>query len=166
MSTVKSSRVLVKIDQIKVKRGKGATATQEPVIVKMKDSHRVFLSLPQLDGDDPIFQGTFAGSGPNTGKKYLRNLGGFRERSFTLIAKSSFQMEDTTRNPDGSNTVTLKAFRSISIGFPRGVSVVEFFNWMRGLDTDVVSQISYIRTPNGRRVDFTNVDNSPAAPIP
>lgn len=167
MAVVRSSRVLVKIDQIKVKRGTGPTATQEAVIVKMKDSHRIFLSILKLDGDDPILQGTFGGSGPNAGKKYLRVLGGFRERSFTLVAKSSFQMEDTVRNPDGTNTVTLKAFRSISIGFPKGVSVIEVFNWLRGLDPDVVNQIGYIRTPNGRRVDFTTVDNvAPPAGAP
>lgn len=163
MATVKSSRVLVKINEIKVKRGTGASATQEPVIVKMKDSHRVFLSLLTLDGDDPILQGTFGGSGSNAGKKYMRNLGGFRERSFTLVAKSTFKMEDTVKNPDGTNTVTLKPFRSIDIGFPKGVAVVEFFNWLRSLDPDVVNQISYIRTPNGRRIDFTNVDNNPPA---
>lgn len=166
MATVRSSRVLVKIDAIKVKRGTGASASQEAVVVKMKDSHRVFLSLVPLDGDDPILQGTFGGSGPNAGKKYLRNIGGFRERSFTLVAKTSFQMEDTVKNKDGTNTVSLKPFRSIDIGFPRGVSVIEVFNWLRSQDPDVVAQISYIRTPAGRRVDFTNVDNNPAAPVP
>lgn len=164
MSVVRSSRVLVKINEILVKRGTGSSATQEPVIVKMKDSHRVFLSILKLDGDDPILQGTFGGEGGNAGKKYLRNLGGFRERAFTLIAKTSFLMEDTLRNADGTNTVSLKPFRSIDIGFPKGVSVVEVYNWLRGLDADVVSQISYIRTPNGRRVDFTTVDNVAPAP--
>lgn len=166
MATVKSSRVLVKIPEIKVKRGKGQTATQEAVIVKMKNSHRVLLSLVTLDGDDPILQGTFVGAGTNVGKKYLRNLGGFRERAFTLVSKTSFKMEDTVKNPDGTNTVTLKPFRSISIGFPKGVSVVEVYNWLRGLDPDVVKQIAYIRTPNGRRVDFTNVDNAAPPAVP
>lgn len=166
MATVRSSRILVKIDQVTVKRGKGATATDEPVVVKMKASHSTFLSLVPLDGDDPILQGKFGGTGSNKDYKFLRNLGGFRARSFSLIAKTSFQMENTVKNPDGTDTVTLKPFRSIDIGFPQGVKVVEVYNWLRGLDPDVVAQIAYIRTPNGRKVDFTNIDNSPAAPPP
>ena len=166
MATVRSPRILVKIDQVTVRRKKAGAAVQEPVIVKMKASHAELLGLIGLDGDDEILQGTFGGDSLNKDFKYLRNLGGFRAKSFTLVAKTSFQMTNTVKNPDGTDTTTFVPFRTIDIGFPSGVKVVEVFNWLRGLEQDVTSQIAYIRTPNGRKVDFTNVDNSPIAPAP
>jgi hypothetical protein len=166
MATVRSPRILVKIDRITVRRGKGANATQEPVVVKMKASHAQFLDLNAIDGDDPLLMGTFVGTAGNGGFHYLRNLGGFRARSFTLVAKTAFQMANTVKNANGTDTVTNVPFRSIDIGFPSGVKVIEFYNWLRSLDVAITSQIGYIRTPNGRKVDFTRVDNSPAAPLP
>jgi hypothetical protein len=166
MSTVKSPRVLVKIDEITVKRGSGDDAKQEPVVVKMKASHAKFLGIEALDGDDPILQGKFAGTEGNGGYRYLRNLGGFRARAYTLIAKSSFAMEETPTLVLGVPTTIPRSFKSISIGFPSGVKVIEVYNWLRGLDDSVTGKIGYIRTPAGRKVDFTTVDNSPAAPAP
>ena len=132
----------------------------------MKASHAQLLGLNALDGDDPILQGKFGGDSLNKDFHFLRNLGGFRARSFSLIAKTSFSMKNTVKNADGTDTVSNVPFRSIDIGFPSGVKIVEVFNWLRGLGEEVTSQIAYIRTPNGRKVDFTTVDNTPQAPAP
>jgi hypothetical protein len=166
MSTVKSPRILVKISQVTVTRRRNGVRVDEPVVVKMKASHAKLLGLTGLDGDDPILQGKFGGDAGNKDFKFLRNLGGFRAKAYTLIAKTSFSMDSITKNPDGTDTVTKEPFRSIDIGFPSGVKVVEVYNWLRGLEASVREQIGYIRTPNGRKVDFTNVNNSPAAPAP
>lgn len=134
--------------------------------MKMKASHAELLGLTGLDGDDAILQGTFGGDSLNKDFKYLRNLGGFRAKAFSLVARTSFQMQNTVKNADGTDTVSTVPFRSIDIGFPAGVKVVEVFNWLRGLDPEITQQIAYIRTPAGRKVDFTTVDNSPQAPAP
>jgi hypothetical protein len=166
MAPARSSRVLVKIPEITITRRNGGVKVNEPVIVKMKNSHREFLGLDALDGDDPILQGRFEGDGTNEGYKYLRNLGGFRARAVKLIARNVFTLSeenvDFSENPLGVN----KTFKSIDIGFPQGVKVIEVFNWLRTLEPAVVNQIAYIRTWAGRKVDFTNVDNSPEAPAP
>ena len=166
MATVRSPRILVKVDPVTVRRKRQGEFVQESVVVKMKASHAAFLGLTGLDGDDPILQGTFGGTAGNKDFKFLRNLGGFRAKSFSLVARTSFQMENTVKNPDGTDTVSLVPFRTIDIGFPSGVKVVEVYNWLRGLDQDITQQIAYIRTPAGRKVDFTSVDNTPAAPAP
>jgi hypothetical protein len=132
----------------------------------MKASHAKLLGLTGLDGDDPILQGTFGGTAGNADYKFLRNLGGFRAKAFTLIAKTSFQMDSITKNADGTDTIDIEPFRSIDIGFPSGVKVVEVYNWLRGLEVSIRNQIGYIRTPQGRKVDFTNVNNTPVAPAP
>lgn len=166
MATVRSPRILVKIDEVTVRRKRAGVNVQESVVVKMKQSHALLLGLEPLDGDDPILQGEFGGDSLNKDFKFLRNLGGFRARSFSLVARTSFSMRNIVKNSDGTDTITNVPFRSIDIGFPAGVKIVEVFNWLRGLSPEVVSQIAFIRTPNGRKVDFTNVDNSPAAPAP
>ncbi len=166
MATVKSPRILVKIPQVTVTRRREGAKVDEPVVVKMKASHAKLLGLTGLDGDDPILQGTFGGAAGNSNYKFLRNLGGFRAKAFTLIAKTSFSMDSITKNADGTDTVTQEPFRSIDIGFPAGVKVVEVYNWLRGLEGAIRDQIGYIRTPQGRKVDFTNVNNSPTAPAP
>lgn len=160
MATVKSPRILVKIPEVTVTRKRQGQKVDEPVIVKMKASHAKLLGLAGLDGDDPILQGTFGGEGENKDYKFLRNLGGFRAKAFTLIARTSFSMENTVKNEDGTDTIDEVPFRSIDIGFPSGVKVVEVYNWLRGLDAEIRDLIGYIRTPQGRKVDFTNVDNS------
>jgi hypothetical protein len=164
VAVVRSSRILVKIDEITVKRRRAGVVENEPVIVKMKASHARFLGVQSLDGDDPILQGRFGGAAGNEGANYLRNLGGFRARAFTIISKDKFSLlEENAQGLLGSQGVTSE-FKSFDIGFPQGVKVVEVYNWLRGLDTDVINQIGYIRTPSGRKIDFTRVDNAPVAP--
>jgi hypothetical protein len=166
MATVRSPRILVKVPQVTVRRKREGAAVNEPVIVKMKASHADLLGLDALDGDDPILQGVFGGDSLNKDFRYLRNLGGFRARAYTLIAKDKFQMKTQETNLLGITTEVIVPFKSISIGFPAGVKVVEVFNWLRGLDAAVVGKIAYLRTPAGRKVDFTTVNNLPAAPAP
>lgn len=148
-----SPRRLYKIDEITVTRNVAGTPTEEPIIVKMKKSHAGLIGLTPIPSDDPIWEGTFGGSGNNAGKKYHRNLGGFRERSYTLVSNDGnpYQLEVN----DGAGGVTTKDFKTISIGFPRGCSVIEFFNWIKELPIALETQA--IITPNGRRIPLDEV---------
>lgn len=166
MAPSRSSRVLVKIPEVTVTRKRDGEKVDEPVIVKMKNSHRKLLKLEALDGDDPILQGTFSGEEGNGGYKFLRNLGGFRARSITLYPKDTFTLEEENADADSENPDAGSVFKSIDIGFPQGVKVVEIYNWLRGLDDEIRSKIAYMRTWSGRKVDFTTIDNAPAAPAP
>lgn len=149
----RSPRRLYKIDEITVTRNVGGTPTEEPIVVKMKRSHAKLIGLTPIPADDPIWEGTFGGSGENAGKKYHRNLGGFRERSYTLVANTGnpYQLEVT--GDDGE--LTTADFKTISIGFPKGCSVIEFFNWIKELPIALETQA--IITPAGRRIPLDEV---------
>lgn len=144
---VRSSRRLYKIEEITVLRPGGGTPVEEPIVVKMKQSHADLLGLEPIPSDDPIWIGTFGGSGSNAGKKYHRNLGGFRERAYTLIAQTEFTVNE--RDSAGTGTVASE-FKTLTIGFPRGASVNEVFLWLK--DLPVAAQTAAIISPAGRRI--------------
>lgn len=143
---IRGNRKLYKIQEIKV--GELADGTGgRAIVVKMKEPIGDFLGLQQMSYNDPAFIGTFLGAGPNAGFKYIKRLGGFRESSFKVVAKTQFTIAEIVRKPDGSYGPENNTFKSFSIGFPGGVTVREFINWItaRGVN----SQIDYIVTPSG-----------------
>lgn len=143
---ISGPRKLYKIDQIQV--GENALgAGGRAIIVKMKEPIAKWFGLTQLAYDDPILRGTFGGVGPNAGFKYTKRLGGFRHQSFKLVANTRFFITERERLLLGFGLPVVKAYRSMSIGFPYGVSVHEFIDWIGG--TGKVSKIAYIVTPRG-----------------
>lgn len=143
---ISGPRKLYKIDEIKV--GEGPTGTGgRAIIVKMKEPIAKWFGLTQLSYDDPILRGTFSGVGTNAGYTYTKRLGGFRHQSFKLVANTSFFITERVRLPLGFGAPIIKTYKSISIGFPIGVSVHEFINWIAS--TGKVSKIAYIVTPRG-----------------
>jgi hypothetical protein len=144
---VRSSRKLYKIDAITVKRTNVTPAVTEPIVVKMKASHAGLLGLTPLASDDAIFTGSVAASGDRPAYTYLRNLGGFRERAYTLEAVDKFTVNET--DLDGEGTVEAE-FKTLTIGFPRGASVLEVYNWIRALP--VANQVAALISHNGRRI--------------
>lgn len=153
---IRGPRKLYKIDAIKVGEGPGATGGRS-IIVKMKEPIGDWLGMFPLPWNAPELIGTFGGTGPNAGYKYIRRLGGFRQSSFKIVSKTEFQIQELLKQPDGVYSLSVRNFKSISIGFPKGVSVHEFVYWIG--TTNKVSQISHIVTPSGVGFSFGPVTN-------
>jgi hypothetical protein len=126
--------------------------TTRPIIAKIKQGIGDFLGLEPLAWNDPIFTGTFGGEGLNQGATYRRVLGGFRDASYTLIAETQFNIEETFFDPNGIIVTESNLFRTVSIGFPKGHSVSEIIAWLA--TSDNFDQIAALRTPAGRRIDL------------
>jgi hypothetical protein len=144
---IRSPRQLYKINEI---TRPGAAGAKIPLLVKIKESVGDFLGLVPVAYDDPIFGGTFGGSGLNQGAKYRKRLGGFRNASYQIVARTQFTVQEIIRQPDGSYTQAPKKVRTISIGFPHGHSVTEVVAWIGG--KAIAPQVSAIITPSGHRV--------------
>ena len=145
---IRSPRKLYKLEGI---TRPGPNNTTVPVLVKMKESIGDFLGLTPVAYNDPMFNGTFAGSGLNQGSAYRKRLGGFKTASYTLIAKTQFTLTEIRRTSDGSYEQAQGQWHTISIGFPRGHSGKEVVNFI--MSKNIASQISAIRTPSGAAVD-------------
>jgi hypothetical protein len=144
---IRSPRQVYKIPEITNKRANNAN---EPVIVKMKESIADFLGLTPVPYNDPIWNGTFSGSGSNAGKPYRRRLGGYREASYTLVANTSFRITELIRQADGSYNPVQKNFRTITFGLPAGHSVREVVAFIAS--KSILAQVNAIVTPAGVRV--------------
>lgn len=150
MATARSNRLVYKIDEITVNRGTAAAPVLEPIVAKLKKSHADFLGLIPLASDDPLWTGTFQGSGANAGKEYLRQLGGFKENPFTLVAKTEFSLTTNTDDPQVTETTMWK---TITVGLPKGATMLEFKNW---IDTLAIrDQVKAIISPRGRRFPYS-----------
>lgn len=130
---VKSKRGLVKLP---VKND------DTDLVAKMKKSHAEFLGLDLLEPDDPILLGTFA-SGPNQGKAFLKNSGGFRFQSYKLVATETFALNED----DETGAPVPIEVKTIDIGLPKGAAVNKFVAWVAGLT--VASQVASVVTPAG-----------------
>lgn len=148
---IRSPRQLYRLNTIKV--GEAANGTGgSPIIVKMKESIGDWLGMQPLAYNDSALTGTFGTGGTNAGYKYRRRLGGFRHGSYTLVAKTTFRINELIRQDDGTYDVDDKNFRTISIGFPAGHSVHEFITWLA--TTNRINEVSAIITPRGARVSI------------
>ena len=131
------------------------------VYAKIKLGIGKYFGLTPLAFNDPIFTGTFksrmeggAQKALNDGSEYRRQIGGFRVASYTLIAKSLFEIEEEYFDRETKEYVTKQSeFRSMSIGLPKGHSVHEFITWMKQWQNS--TNIASIVTPKGRRIDTT-----------
>lgn len=159
---VKSGRILTKITQITRKQGTGLGATQVPIVVSMKRSHARLMGQQQMLSTDPLFYGVFGGTGTNAGKKFVKNIGGYRAVSFTFQAETTFTVRETTINQDGTSTDTDVQIKTISIGFPTGVSVWEVIDWVNSKDSTFRQNLKAIITPDGRR--FPYIDAAEVGP--
>lgn len=127
--------------------------TFKPVYAKLKIAIGELLGLVPLSSDDIAFQGTFKGNGLNKGLKYYKNVGGFRNASYTLIAKTQFTVNERVyTKATKMYTIVPGNFASISIGFPVGHSVSEFLAWIK--TTSQIAAIRAVITPKGRRIDI------------
>lgn len=154
MPTVRSRRHIYRIPEILVNQVRDGQTVREPIIVKMKKAHASFLGLSPIPANDPIFTGTFT-SGPNAGKKYRRNIGGFRALSYTLVAKSRFKLITDTDDPKVKEETEWK---SISIGFPVGATVLQVIRWINTLP--MRDKVEKIVTPRGRGIPFSPSSNN------
>lgn len=149
---ISGSRKQYKIDLIKVGEDKDE-AGGRPIVVKMKEPIANYFGLDILAFDDPLLTGTFQGTGLNSGFKYRKRLGGYRYESFTLVAITKFNITERVQLPLGFGAPIIRQYKSISIGFPKGVSVREFINWVASTNRN--DKISYIVTPRGARHPIT-----------
>ena len=150
---IRGPRQLYKIADLQV--GESSTGTGgRPVVAKIKEpiGHFIFILTRKLcmAWNDPDMTATFGGSGANAGFTYVRRLGGFRHASYKLVAKTQFAITEIVRQGDGTYSTASKNYRSISIGFPKGVSVHEFLSWIGG--NAKASEIARIVTPSGKSI--------------
>lgn len=148
---VRGPRKLYKIDDITV--GEDASGIGgEAVYCKMKEPIGDFFNLQPLPWDASELLGTFEGTGANAGYTYVRRIGGFRHSSFKIVAKTSFLISEQIRQEDGSYNIAQRQFKTLSIGWPKGVSVHEFVYWIGG--TNRAGEISQIVSPRGASFSF------------
>lgn len=127
--------------------------TTRPLYCKMKRAIGNYFGLTALASDDIAFQGTFTGNGLNKGLKYYKNIGGFREQSFKLIPVTTFTVTEIVFNKGtGQYSNVNTNFKSMSIGFPKGMSVTEFLAWLNLLPGS--ANVDGIVTPKGRRIQL------------
>lgn len=143
---IKGPRKLYKIDEITIGGNKAGT-TGRAIVVKMKEPIGNLLGLTAMANDDADLVGTFGGTGPNAGYKYIKRIGGYRHQSFILVASKEFKVTEQIRSLAGITGPVKKKFKSISIGFPKGVTVYQLVRWLA--DTDIGDDISHIITPRG-----------------
>lgn len=135
--------------------GSAVAKTTAQVYAKMKESIGDFLGLTPLLYDDEAFVGTFKPGGLNAGYKFRRNIGGFREAAYTLIAKTTFPIVEIVYNKATKTYSTVNTnFATITIGFPKGHSVTEFISFLDS--TGKTELVRAIRTPKGNRINLTS----------
>ncbi len=130
-----------------------AGGTTRPIIAKIKEAVGEYLELTPLTYNNPIFTGTFGGNGTNKDAKFRKNLGGYRDASYTLVANNQFSIREFVRNQTtGDVTRVTNDFKTITIGFPKGHSVTEVLKWLES--TPKLSQIRAVISPAGHRTDL------------
>lgn len=121
--------------------------TTQPIVVKMKRGIATWLGLEEIKTDDPLLVGTFASGQHLKGRKFIRRIGGFRFASFTFIGKKKLKIKEQFYEADGDLKEEDKELKSFDIGFPKGVTVNEVFDWVKTWSK--VSEIRRVRTPAG-----------------
>lgn len=134
--------------------------TKRAIVVNMKEAVGDYLSLQPMAWNDPLFFGTFktppAQTGAtNAGAEFYRRLGGYKEASYTFEAMTKFTISEIAKSDNGYSRSNAD-FRTFSIGFPRGHSVIEIIRWIAG--NPRFNDIRAIVTPNGRRIALKPVD--------
>jgi hypothetical protein len=124
------------------------TGTNRPIFVKLKEAIGDWLGIKPVAWNNPLLSGTFGGNGSNKGFKYRKRLGGFREASYTLIAKTKFSIPEIVLETDGFKVVNSE-YATITIGFPKGHSVTEVIAWI--MSSARANEIRAVVTPNGVR---------------
>lgn len=137
--------------------GQTVEGTVEDVVIKMKQAIGDYFGLEPIASNDPIMTGTFGGHGLNQGAQYYRNIGGFRVASYTLVAKSQFELQEEYYDPDTKLYLNVTSkFRTMSIGFPKGHSVHEIMFWLNSLTNN--TEISHVITPAGKKHGYYFVE--------
>lgn len=144
-------------DAIDVAPSQTEDGLKKDIIIKMKQAVGNFFGLEPIASNDPIMTGTFGGEGLNKGSKYYRNIGGFRVASYTLVAKSQFELTEEYYDPDTKLYLNVQSkFRTMSIGFPKGHSVNEIMFWLNSLTNN--TEISHVITPAGKKHGYYFVE--------
>jgi hypothetical protein len=130
--------------------------TTRAIVVKMKEGIGDYFGLTPAAWDDPIFNGVFKGNGLNKGANFRRNIGGYKDAAYTLIANELFSIKEKYYDKDLLGKPVLETpttkFKTITIGFPVGHSVNEVIKWLATLDN--FDTVLALRTPAGKRHDL------------
>lgn len=127
--------------------------TTRPVIAKIKEAIGEYFGLTPMAYNDPLFTAVFGGEGTNSGATFRKRFGGFRDASYTFIAKDQFSISEIVTNPTtGATSRVTNEFKSITVGFPKGHSVTEIIKWLE--TTNKLSEIRYLRSPSGASTDL------------
>lgn len=125
--------------------------TTTAIVVKMKEGIGQYFGLTPAAWNDPIFNGVFQGNGLNKGAEFRKNIGGYKNASYTLISETYFQIKEKYYEGELIVTPTTR-FKTVSIGFPVGHSVNEVVKWLATLQN--FDNILALRTPAGKRHDL------------
>ncbi len=140
---IRGRRILVEIPEILDNQ----TPTPQPIIVKMKRGIAEYFALQQIPSDDARLRGVFAGTGSNAGATYQSRKGGFRYRSFKFLAKTQYAITEYYYDAQNNPVNTISNFKTMSIGFPKGVTVNEVLDWL--LTKTNVDETEFIVSPAG-----------------
>lgn len=131
--------------------GQTVGGTKRTIYVKMKESIGDYFGLTPLPWNSADYIGVFKAGGSNQGATFRRNIGGYKDASYKLIAVNTFSIGELRRNNNTSPYIRVnKLFKTMSIGLPKGHSVTEVINWLSKMNN--FNQIGAIVTPQGRRV--------------
>ena len=149
---VSGPRKLYELPQIEV--GEAANGEGgESIIVKMKEPIAKWFGLTPIPYDSPLMRGNFGGTGTNAGYEYVRQIGGYRFESYTIVANTSFLVTERIKLPLGFGAPFIKTYRTLTIGLPKGGSVHEFIDWLAS--TAKIGKISKLVTPRGRSIGLS-----------
>lgn len=142
---IRGRRILVEIPEIL----DNTQPTGNPIIVKMKKGIAEYWGLQQIPTDDPRLRGVFAGAGTNAGATFQRRRGGFRFRSFTFLPVTQYSITEYYYDAQGNPISAPGNFNSMSIGFPKGVTVNEVVDWV--LANAKVAETEFVVSPSDVR---------------
>ena len=131
--------------------------TVRNVIVKMKQAIGDYFGLEPIPSNSPIMIGTFQGNGLNKGSQYYRNIGGFKVASYTFVAKSFFEINESYYEKEtGLYIEAPRSFRTMTVGFPKGHSVNEVMFLLNSWDNN--DKVSHLVTPAGKKHGYYFVE--------
>lgn len=135
--------------------GAAPVAIKTILYVRMKKPVGKWLGLTPLPFDAPEYRGFFDQQSSDTATNdtygYRRKFGGFRFKSFKLHAKTQFTINEMVKGNDELYTEVARRFRTISIGFPFGVTVDSFLGWLKS--TSRMGEIQGVTTPHGHYIE-------------
>lgn len=149
---IRGYRILVEIPEITAPNP-GGVPDPAPIFVLMKRGIAEWCGLTEIKSNDPKLKGTFGGTGANQGASFIRNVGGYKTASYTIIGSVGIDITEYFDDAQGNPTSSVGTFKEVTIGFPTGHSVNEWIDFLDTLPEN--DKIAAYRTPRGKRRPYS-----------